>query len=75
MIWLMIIIYLLGLSAGYVISDLILKSKVNGSLRVDNSDPDEPPYLFLELKESPEVLKRKKYVTLDVEVKNFISQK
>ena len=75
MIWMFIIIFLLGASFGCLISEVATKTKVKGCLRIDSSDPDEPPYLFLELEESPEVLKHKKFVTLQVDLKSYISQK
>lgn len=75
MIWLCIIIFLLGVSFGCLVSDVTTKTKVKGCLRVDSSDPDEPPYIFLELEENPEVLKRKKFITLEVNLENYISQK
>lgn len=54
---------------------LIIALKPVGTLRIDNSDPDEPPYLFLELKKesNPNNFKNKKYVTFDVNAKNYIS--
>lgn len=43
------------------------KSKSSGTLRVKMSDdPAEPPYLFLELRESPYAIASNKQVTLDV---------
>lgn len=44
-----------------------------GTLRVDRSDPDDNPYLFLELSEDPSKLPNQKYITLKVDVKNYIS--
>lgn len=49
--------------------DLLIrrKSKRSGTLRVKMSDdPAEPPYLFLELRESPYAVASRKQVTLDV---------
>lgn len=47
-----------------------------GVLRIDNSDPEDGPYLFLELSSeaAPNVLKNKKYITLQVKAEDFISQ-
>lgn len=75
MIWTYVIIFLLGASFGCLISEVTTKAKLSGCLRVNNLDPDEPPYLFLELEESPEVLKHKKYVTLEVNLKAYNTQK
>lgn len=46
-----------------------------GSLVIDKSDPDDGPYMFLELKTSPAVIETKDRVTLQVVHKNYISQK
>lgn len=48
-----------------------------GKLRIDSSDPYDGPYLFLELKQSVETVKLqdKKYVLLEVDATDFISQK
>lgn len=46
-----------------------------GTLRVDQSDPDDEPYLFLELNSNVDAIKKRKYVIFDVNVENYISQK
>lgn len=46
-----------------------------GTLRIDQSDPDEAPYLFLELGEDPRILMQKEYVMLKVNPKSYISHK
>ena len=46
-----------------------------GDLRIDESDPEDGPYLFLELNARPDNIKTHKQVTLNVKVENFISQK
>ena len=50
------------------------KPKAIGTLRVDHSDPDEP-YLFLQLSSNVSDISTRKYVTFDVKVENFVSQK
>lgn len=50
-------------------------SKPIGTLRIDQSDPDEAPYLFLELSEDPRELMKSTYVTLRVNAESYISQK
>lgn len=69
-----IIFMVLGVSTGSVITQLILKSRSIGTLRVDNSDPDGP-YLFLELETSPDTLEHATYVQMKVNKTNYISQK
>ena len=46
-----------------------------GTIRMDNSDPDEPPYLFLDLKIQPEELYYKDRVICNVNCLDFIPQK
>lgn len=54
-----------------------LKQEPIGKLRIDSSDPYDGPYLFLELKQSVEAVKLqdKKYVLLEVDATDFLSQK
>lgn len=54
-----------------------LKQESIGKLRIDSSDPYDGPYLFLELKQSVEAVKLqdKKYVLLEVDATDFLSQK
>ncbi len=44
LIWLLV-----GILIGLLVSRFIFNDKPIGSLRVDQSDPDSEPYLFLEL--------------------------
>lgn len=46
-----------------------------GTLRVDQSDPDAGPYLFLEIPEDPTKLPNQKYITLKVNIENYVSHK
>ena len=70
-----IIALLCGVVIGFVITKIVTRPKPVGFLRIDESDPDDGPYLFLELSlnSPPQVLKQKKYVTMKVKVENFIS--
>lgn len=67
----------LGVVIGWIIGRFTYKTKPIGNLRIDSSDPDDGPYLFLELssKSTPNLLKLKKYVTLEVKVENYVSHK
>lgn len=73
--------YLLGLFIGIMIGAAVMfvlthiPKKRIGTLRVDQSDPDDPPYLFLELDVNVDTVKKQKYVIFDVNVENYISQK
>ena len=65
----------LGVIIGVVITWLFIrKPETIGTLRVDQSIPDEPPYLFLELKTNVGSFMAKKYVTCEVKVENYLSQ-
>lgn len=70
--WL-IIAFLSGAVVGGIIALITIRSTVIGYLRVDESDPDDGPYLFLELFKKVPNLCAKKYVMLKVKVENFIS--
>ena len=68
---------LLGLAIGAAVAFVIchIPKKRIGTLRVDQSDPSEDPYLFLELDVNIDTVKKQKYVIFDVNVENYISQK
>ena len=52
----------------------VFRRDVVGSLRVDQSDPDSGPYLFLELShKGADAIYKKRYVVLKVNIKNYIS--
>lgn len=61
---------LIGVMVGVLLSRFIFKEKPVGSLRVDESDPDSGPYLFLELDRSgADAIYKQRYVRLRVELK------
>ena len=67
---------LIGVMVGVLLSRFIFKEKPVGSLRVDESDPDSGPYLFLELDPGgANEIHKKQRVSLRVEIKNYISHK
>lgn len=70
-----IIFLAIGIVVGGIVSRLIPK-KIVGTLRVDRSDPDSGPYLFLELTHGGmETIKKKKYVLFEVNLKSYIPHK
>lgn len=71
----LIIAFLLGLAMGCIFTKLLSHPETVGALRVDSSDPDDGPYLFLELTSNPEVIKTKKYIYLKVDTRSYITQK
>ena len=60
--------------AGVIGSILVLLKTKGGTLRIDRSDPDSEPYMFLELTESLPSVMRKKYVVFRVNLENYISR-
>lgn len=50
----------------------VLKLRI-GVLRIDQSDPYEDPYLFLELAKPIDAFRHKAYVLLEVNNSNYIS--
>lgn len=71
-----IIFLVIGIFVGYTVSKIMIRDRVTGTLRVDRSDPDSGPYLFLELSQhGAESIQKKKYVILKVDLKDFVSHK
>ena len=71
-----LIILVIGILIGLFIERYIFQEKPIGSLRVDQSDQDSGPYLFLELDRSgADAIYKQRYVRLRVELKNYISHK
>ena len=62
-----------GFLVGAVAASVFIYAKAIGSLRVDHSDPSEPPYLFLEVEKNPDTLEHGKLVVLRVKRENLIS--
>ena len=69
-----VLLDLLGFVGGMTVSLIYLATRSIGTLRVDQSDPTEQPYLFLELDKPVESVINEKYVLFRVIKKNFISQ-
>lgn len=70
---LVLIALLAGVVIGLVLSKLIFKPKCIGTINVDNST--DTPYLFLELNEPLSIsILQSKRVTLEVHIKNYVSQ-
>ena len=69
------VIFGIGILVGIICTTIATRTKSVGSLRVDMSDPNDGPYLFLELSKDIGEIYQKKYVTFKVSLKNFIPQK
>ncbi|GHU48027.1 hypothetical protein FACS1894120_6360 [Clostridia bacterium] len=70
-----LIALVIGVLIGCILMTVIFRTKVIGTLRVDCSDPDDNPYLFLELSKSVDIIYHKKYVTLKVNVEDLLPHK
>lgn len=68
-------ICLLSIVAGYLLALIRNNKEPMGTLRLDRSDPDEPPYLFLELDDPSSISKieKKSDVTFRVNLNSYIS--
>lgn len=65
----------IGLVIGFLVGRFVFrtaKDKVYGYLRVDHSDPSDPPLLFLELRTSVEAVAKQKEVRFKVKVEDFL---
>ena len=62
-----------GVGVGVGIGCIIRRHKPSGYIRIDRSEPDEPPMLFLESHIGIHELSKKKYVTYKVKMENYIS--
>lgn len=70
--WFEVLLVLFGFVGGIAFFLIYLATRSIGTLRVDQSDPTEPPYLFLELDKPVENIVKEKYVIFRVNKKNFI---
>lgn len=70
-----VIAVIIGTIVGALITLLIFTSISSGNLRVDQSIPEDDPYLFLELTKSVSTVLKKKFVVLRVRVEDFIPHK
>lgn len=67
---------IIGFIVGVIITSIIFHRLVIGNFRIDNSDPSEQPYVFLEMDAKSGGLRRVmnlKYVVMRVVVKDYIS--
>jgi hypothetical protein len=73
---LIILSFLAGIIIGFLIFKVTSRPKISGTIRVDQSDPDAEPYLFLELQNGVGTsIMQKKYVTFEVSIKDYIPHK
>lgn len=65
----------IGIIIGSVVTCLVFGAFSVGSLRVDQSIPEDDPYLFLELTKNVSTILKKKFVVLKVRAEDFIPHK
>lgn len=64
--------FALGFAIACILSLIIFRVMVRGNLHIDRSDPDDNPYIFLELP-SEQALEKRKYIVLEIVRKNYIT--
>ena len=78
--WTLGLIFVVGVVIGVIIGCMVRKkpstSEPLGTLVIDRSDPDDGPYMFLEIgnRENVAVIMRQEAVTLKVEQRNYVSR-
>lgn len=70
-----VVLVLAGMGIGIIFTTIFRYRKSIGFLRIDQSDPYDKPYMFLELKSNQNIadICKKDFVTLQVKVENYIS--
>ena len=71
--WWLVIMFIVGVTMGYILSNHLNKSKFVGYLRIDRSDPEDGPYMFLELSTGVHNIIHRKDVLLKVRAEDYIS--
>lgn len=67
---------IVGIAVGFLAAVLIFHAYEVGTLRIDNSDPDSSPYLFLEVGHGKShILQRSKYVRMKVDIHGYLPRK
>lgn len=68
--------FIIGIAVATTMSRMEWQSKTIGTLREDKSDPDEPPYLFMELdRDGFEKIHKHQQVLLNVKIEDYIPRK
>ena len=69
-----VLLVIAGIILGYISAVVIKHEEPVGTIRIDSSDPDDGPYLFLELETSVAELKKQPSVRVKIDTKSYISQ-
>ena len=67
-----IAMYILGIFSGFSVAVTLLYRSKAGTLRVDTSDPEDVPYLFLELERNVDDVISKRYALLEVDNHSYL---
>lgn len=71
-----IMVGLLGFVVGFIFGVYAVYQRLKvGTLRVDQSDPFDEPYLFLELSKPVNYVMGRKVVAMDVKIEDYIPRK
>lgn len=70
-----VISIIIGIIIGAVVTCMIFGTFSVGSLRIDQSIPEDEPYMFLELTRNVRTILKKKFVVLKVRAEDFIPHK
>lgn len=65
----------IGYVIGSIVTMIIFRMFLVGTLRIDTSDSEDGSYMFLELTKDMDAITHKKYILLRVNIKNFIPHK
>lgn len=58
-----------GIIAGIILMRVLFNKEIVGTIKVDSSDPDSPPFLFLEIDRGKgELLQKRELITLRVDL-------
>ena len=70
------VVGLVGVIVGFALGvNAVYKRLKIGTLRVDQSDPFDEPYLFLDLSRPVSYVMTRKFVCIDVNVEDYIPRK
>ena len=69
----LLVVLIIGIVIGNLLTRMLFKPRMIGTLRIDHSDPSEPPYMFLELSKGVGDISNDKYVTLEVSTENYLT--
>ena len=69
-----VILVLAGFLLGLIVVGAVAYKAAVGTLRIDQSDPEDGPYPFLEGTKPLHYIMSRKFVILSVKVENYLSQ-